>query len=250
MIKYELTPSYQFLEKDLLNIKNIFKNDNKIIHNARNILKIIPLSGMDIVVKAFKIPNFINQFVYSYIRNSKAKKSYLNSIKLEKLQINTPSPIAFIEFYKNTFFKESFFLSLKFDYEITMADVRDKEITDKENILKQFARFSYDIHQKGVWHVDYSGGNVLINKNKDIYEFSLVDINRMKFQKIEAYKGLENFNKFWFNEDDLKIIAKEYSICAGLNETKSINEIILQDKKLKEHVLRRRKLKALFKGRN
>ena len=245
-IKYKLHPSFPQFKEDLFNIKKVFSQDNEIIHKARNILKIVPLHDVDTVIKAFRIPNAINQFAYAYLRKSKAYKSYFNALKLEELGVNTPSPIGFIEFYNNSFFKESFFLSKKFDYELTMADIRDNPPVDKEPILKAFSKFTYEIHQKGVWHVDYSGGNVLINRSSEGYTFSLVDINRMEFKTISGYEGLENFNKFWFNEKDLNTIAKEYATLAKLEESKAIEEIIAQDEKLKAHVLRRRRFKAFF----
>ena len=247
-IKYKLHPNFQEFKEDLFNIKKVFSKDNEIIHQARNVLKIVPLHGIDSVIKAFRIPNAINQFAYAYLRKSKAYKSYFNALKLEELGVSTPSPIGFIEFYRNGFFKESYFISKKFNYELTMADIRDNPPVDKGPILKAFAKFTYEIHQKGVWHVDYSGGNVLINRDNETYNFSLVDINRMEFRTITQYQGLENFNKFWFNEDDLTSIAKEYAFLAHLNKNKAILEIISQDQKLKEHVLRRRKIKAFFKG--
>jgi len=248
-IKYKLHPNFQHFQEELFNIKKVFAQDNEVIHQARNVLKIVPLHGIDTVIKAFRIPNAINQFAYAYIRKSKAYKSYFNALELEKLGVNTPSPIGFIEFYRNGFFKESYFLSKKFDYELTMAEIRDNPPVDKIAILKAFTKFSFEIHQKGVWHVDYSGGNILINRQDDGYHFSLVDINRMEFRSISGYEGLENFNKFWFNEEDLTLIAIEYASLANLDERKAIEEIIFQDKKLKEHVLRRRKFKAFFKGK-
>jgi hypothetical protein len=249
-IKYKLHDDYKAFKDGLFNIKTIFSQYDDTIHKARNVLKVIPMHGIDTVVKAFRIPNAINQFAYAYIRKSKAYKSYFNALKLQELGINTPSPIGFIEFYRNGFFKESFFLSKHYPYEFTMADVRDNNPSDKKEILEAFARFTYELHQKGVWHVDYSGGNILINKTEKDYDFSLVDINRMEFKNVSYYEGLENFNKLWLNEDDLTAIAKEYASQAGLNEKKAIDGIIHQDKKLKEHVLRRRKFKAFFKGSN
>ncbi|MFV7791629.1 hypothetical protein ACNO6Z_12365, partial [Aliarcobacter lanthieri] len=74
------------------------------------------------VVKAFKIPNIINQVVYAYFRDSKAKKSYENAVKLINLNINTPTPIGYIEFYQNFLFKESFFISEKLDYLFTIRE--------------------------------------------------------------------------------------------------------------------------------
>lgn len=247
-IKYKLHPDYKTFENDLFNIKKIFSQYDNTIHKARNVLKVIPLHGIDTVVKAFRIPNAINQFAYAYIRKSKAYKSYFNAIKLEELGVNTPSPIGFIEFYRNGFFKESFFLSKHYSYEFTMADVRDDNPSDKKEVLEAFAKFTYELHQKGVWHVDYSGGNILINKTENGYDFSLVDINRMKFQTICDYEGLKNFDKLWLKKEDLTLIAEAYAKVAKLDTKKSIDEIIHHDQKLKEHVLRRRKFKAFFKN--
>ncbi len=249
MLKYELSPQFENFKDSLLNIKEIFAQNNNSIHQARNILKVIPINDEEIVVKAFRIPNIVNQFAYAYIRNSKANKSFHNAIKLEELGLSTPSPIGFIEFYESGLLKESFFLSKHYPYELTMANVRDDDLVDKKMILKAFGEFTYELHKKGVWHIDYSGGNILINRLEDGYEFSLVDINRMEFKTINSYDGLENFNKLWLEEDDLKTLASSYANVAKLNETKAIEKIINEDKKLKEHVLRRRKIKAFFKGK-
>lgn len=247
-IKYKLHPNFKEFENELFNIKEVFSHDNEIIHKARNILKVIPLHGIDTVVKAFRIPNAINQFAYAYIRKSKAYKSYFNAIKLEELGINTPSPIGFIEFYRNGFFKESYYLSKHYPYDFTMRHVIVEKPEDQKEILIAFTKFTYNLHQKGVWHVDYSPGNILISRKDDGYDFSLVDINRMEFRTISGFEGLENFNKLWAGEDELQLIAETYSEISNLNADESIKKIIAYDQLLKEHVLRRRKFKAFFKS--
>ena len=246
--KFEVTPAFENFTSILKNIKFLFEQHGETIHKARNELKIIKIEGVQCVVKAFRIPNIINQFAYAYIRKSKAYKSFHNASRLQELTVNTPEPIGYIEFYKRGLLQESYFISKHYPYELTMANVRDDDLADKREMLKAFAAFTYDIHQKGVWHVDYSGGNILINRNEDSYEFSLVDINRMQFRSITGYEGLENFNKMWFNETSLTIIAKMYATLADLDEKRAITEILEHDQKLKTHVLRRRMIKAFFKG--
>jgi len=246
--KFEIHPPFSQLETSLTTIKQLFTANGETIHKARNELKIIDLEGIKTVIKAFKVPNIINQFAYAYVRKSKAYKSFHNATRLHELGINTPEPIAYIEFYKRTLLQESFFISRHYPYQLTMANVRDDDLKDKKAILKAFAKFTYEIHQKGVWHVDYSGGNILINTVDAGYQFSLVDINRMQFRSISAYEGLENFNKMWFDEASLTTIAKSYAALANLDEQRAIKEIITHDAKLKHHVLRRRKFKALFKN--
>ena len=247
--KIQINPKYQQFISILKNLKILFNMNGHTIHKARNELKSISFESVSCVVKAFRIPNVINQFAYAYIRHSKAYKSFHNAMRLQSLNVPTPTPIGFIEFYQYSFLKESFFIAKEYTYELTMANVRDDKPSDKEHILKAFARFTYDIHQKGVWHVDYSGGNILINRTDKGYDFSLVDINRMEFRSIEGYDGLENFNKMWLDKASLTIIARTYAQLANLDQTVAISKIIAYDEKLKRHVLRRRKFKALFKSK-
>jgi hypothetical protein len=242
--KLELNPAYPDFKAILLNIKSIFSQNSGTIHLARNELKVIELSGMSTVVKAFRVPNFLNQFVYSYVRKPKAYKAFHNAQKLHALHVSTPEAIGYIEFFQFGLLKESFFISKKFDYDFTIAHIRDDQPEYKVKVLEDFAKFSYQVHQKGVWHVDYSGGNILVKKIDDGYEFSLVDINRMKFRPINGYEGLENFNKLWFNEEDLTTIAKTYSQLANLNEKRAVDEILMHDRKLKNRIELKRKLKG------
>ncbi len=118
-------------------------------------------------MKAFRVPNFINQFVYAYIRKSKAYKAFHNATKLHELQVSTPEAIGYIEFFELGLLKESFFISKEFKYDFTIAHIRDDQPEYKEKVLQDFAEFTYYIHTKGVWHVDYSGGNILIKKENE-----------------------------------------------------------------------------------
>ena len=245
----ETNRGYSHFTSVLQNITSFFSGGGKTIHKARNELKIITLEEIECVVKAFKVPNAINQFAYAYLRRSKAYKSYHNAITLQELEVNTPEPIGYIEFYRFGLLKESFFISKALQYDFTMAHVRDDNPEDKTAILKAFADFTYEVHRKGVWHVDYSGGNILINHREDGYRFSLVDINRMEFKTINGYEGLENFNKMWFDESSLTIIAERYAEQADLDKTEAVKAILSHDAALRAHVLRRRKFKKLLLGR-
>lgn len=244
--KFELNPAYASFQEIFLNIKTIFSENSDTIHLARNELKVIELQGIQTVVKAFRVPNLINQFVYANIRKSKAYKAFHNAQKLHDLGVSTPEAIGYIEFYSSILLKESYFISKKFDYDFTIAHIRDDQPKYTKEALQAFAKFTYEIHQKGVWHVDYSGGNILIKKDTDNYEFSLVDINRMQFRSITGYEGLENFNKLWLSEDNLTIIAITYAQLARLDEQKAIHEIILHDRRLKYKVDLKKKIKKNF----
>ncbi|MCT7539503.1 lipopolysaccharide kinase InaA family protein [Aliarcobacter cryaerophilus] len=246
MLKYKINKSYENIKGFLLNIKDYFKNNSNTIHKARNELKIIDYKGIQTVVKSFKVPNIINQIVYAYFRDSKAKKSYQNAIKLKELNINTPNPIGYIEFYRNYLFKESFFVSEKLDYLFTIREpLRNVDLKDREEIIKKFVAFTYNLHKNCVYHKDYSAGNILVLKNeKNEYDFSLVDINRMEFKPIDLELGLDNFAKLWLDESSLNIIAKEYAKLSNTYEEKAINILKKCDIRLKKFVEFKRKIRG------
>lgn len=211
-VKYKINPRYEDdLKNFLFGIKEYFQENNQTIHKARNELKVIQYNGIDMVVKAFRVPNIVNRIAYSYIRNSKANKSYEYALKIG---LFTPEPIGYIEFYDNGLLKESFFVSEKFSYDFTIREpLLDKNFPNSEEIFRAFARFTYDLHKAGIFHNDYSPGNILIKQEGNSYIFKIVDINRMKFfhsvemnQKTRA----KNFSKLWASDTILQIMADEY----------------------------------------
>jgi serine/threonine protein kinase len=243
-MKYKVNSKYSNFKDELLHVKEHFNNSSNSIHKARNELRISEINGKKVVIKAFKVPHIINQFAYAYIRDGKAKKSYENSIKLQSLDINTPDAISYIEFYSFGLLKDSYFLSIYEPYDFTIREVFHKKVENCGEILKLFAAFTYDLHVKGIWHVDYSPGNVLISKEGEAYKFSLVDINRMEFKEIKDYEGLKNFAKFWAKDEDLKILATEYASLASLDVDKAVEVALKAAKSLQDKTNLKRKLKA------
>lgn len=240
-----LNPKYKNFENDLLNIKELFNSSDESIHKARNELKIIELNGIQCVVKSFKVPHAINRIAYTFFRDGKAKKSYLNGMKLNELGVNTPEPVGVIEFFNNGLLSESYFISVYEPYDFTIREVFHHKVSTYREILKEFAKFTYEIHQKNVWHVDYSLGNILVTLKDEAFKFSLVDINRMEFKKIHPYEGLKNFNKFWAKDDsDLIILATEYAKLANIDEKKAVEILVNEAKFLEAKVNLKRKMKG------
>lgn len=72
----------------------------------------------------------------------------------------------------------------------------------------------------------------------------MVDINRMEFKPINLELGLDNFAKLWLDSDNLQIIAKEYSLLANVDENNAISILKSCDKKLKDFVEMKRKIRG------
>lgn len=214
-----------------MNIKNYFEANKNTIHKARNELKIINYNDMNLVVKSFKVPHLLNQIVYSFFRSSKAKKSYEYSLKLEEF---TPEPIGYIEFYSFCLLKESYFVSMQFDYNFTIREpLLDNSFEDRDEIFKAFARFTLQLHNNNIFHNDYSPGNILIKKDGNNFIFKIVDINRMGFYELSLKQRAKNFSKLWANEEILKIIAIEYKKHYPCDEN-FINNVLYYSNKNKQ----------------
>ena len=237
---YEITNSKY--EKFILNIKNSFNFSKDSIHQARNELKIIALKNETIIVKSFAIPNILRRIYYTYFRDSKAKKSYCNAIKIKEF---TPKPIGYIEFSKNNCLYDSYFLSEKFDYDFTIRQpLTIQNYHNKKEILEQFAIFTYKLHENNIFHKDYSPGNILIKNTNSGYNFKIVDINRMEFKKIELKQRLINFSKLWASDEDLIIIINKYASLANEDEYFCIKQALRYSKKNKNTKNFKKRLKG------
>src|SRR5690606_33425971 len=127
--------------------------------------------------KSFKKPNFINTFVYRYIRASKAKRSFEYGLRLRANNIGTPEPIAYAEFNNGIGLGRSFYVCKHISSEYIYRDlVENPNLENHEEILRAFTRFCFQLHEAGVEFKDHSPGNTLIKIgiNTD-YTFYLVD---------------------------------------------------------------------------
>jgi serine/threonine protein kinase len=233
MYKLKLNPIYKYLDDYLINIKQYFYEDTNTIHKARNELKIISHAGVSTVVKSFKIPHLFNKIIYTFFRDSKAKKSYEYSLKLGDF---APPPIGYIEFFNNGLLDESYFISEEFIYNFTIREpLLQKNFINREKILQAFANFTLQLHNSGIYHEDYSPGNILIREKNGKYIFKIVDVNRMRFFKLSCNERAKNFSKLWASEEDLTIIAKEY-VKSYTHCNKFVQQVLyysLQNKKIK-----------------
>lgn len=239
---------YQSLKLSFESIREIFAGDNHSIHKARNELKVIELDGIKTVVKSFKVPHLLNRIIYTYFRKSKAHKSYHNALRLRELNISTPKPIAQIEFFESGLLNESFFISEHFAYDFTIRTPLLEPLKDRKSILTAFAAYTYNLHKCGVWHLDYSPGNILIKRTDEGYLFSIVDINRMEFRSISPLEGCENFNKLWASDEELEIMGREYARLSGFNVAVTISEMKKHNNANKKTKNFKKRLKNLLKG--
>jgi hypothetical protein len=235
-------------QEALFNIINHFETIPTMIGKGkRNVVKITDFNGQPINIKSFKIPNIINKVVYRFFRKSKAKRSFEYANKLLNFKINTPKPLGYVEFLTPLFLENSYYISKQLTYDFTIRELVDNpNFEDFENIVRQFTQFTFFLHQKGINFLDHSPGNTLIIKKGDAYVFYLIDLNRMKFEKMDFHKRMKNFAKLSPKDKMLEIMADEY---AKLFPQKSKDEILKTMQLYSNKFSNRYKKKEQFKQR-
>ncbi len=191
-------------------IPKLFDRHGDIVYQGRNTLKRFTLDDGDIIVKKFAIPNFINSIVYATFRKSKAERSYENSLEIIRRGFHSPTPIAYIEEFRYGKLRNSYFLCAYLEKHNTMRLYLDG-VEKNDALLTAFSQYTAELHCAGIFHKDYSPGNILWKYNVDSgrYEFYIVDTNRMEF--IEYGKRyLKNLSRLSFSPHVSTFIAKEY----------------------------------------
>lgn len=246
---------------DQKEIKTIIRNYDNIndylVKGTRNAIKLVTLQNGEVAtIKAFKKPNLINKLVYRFFRKSKAERSFEYAKILLENGIQTPFPIAYIE-HKNSFsLLDSYYFCAYIKADFTYREVvHTPNFPDFENVLRQFAQFTFKLHQAGIEFLDHSPGNTLIVDKKDgTYEFYLVDLNRMKFHhEMSLDQRIQNFTRLTPHFDSVEIMADEYAKLMQLDSKIVIDKMwagtqAFQDKFAKKQ-LRKKKLKKII-GKN
>ena len=221
-----------------------------LIDGDRNKIKLFELDSITINIKSFKIPNFINKIIYRYFRESKAARSFLNAKILIHNYIGTPEPIAYFEEVSFFGLKRSYYLCKHLDADFMFRDlVENENFPDCENILRQFIRFSFNMHEKGIEFLDHSPGNTLIKKEENgMYSFYLVDLNRMNFhENIDFQARMKNFSRLTSKEEIVVIMSDEYAKLSGENAENVFQAMWKHTQEFQHKFYRKKQLKKKLK---
>lgn len=188
----------------LSRLQDAFRASDHVLYNGRNQLKII---GDDIVVKSFHRPRFPNSLIYGLFRKSKAKRSYLNAQVLVEL---TPAPLGYYEFRRGGLLCDSYYACCLSHLPLTWRVVaKDSHFAYRERVVRGIGRFMAQMHEKGCYSLDFSGGNLLVNEQGDV---QIVDLNRMRHYKhIGMDRACRQVNKLHLTTEDCRFLAEDYA---------------------------------------
>ncbi|WP_455625334.1 lipopolysaccharide kinase InaA family protein [Parabacteroides sp.] len=211
-MKVVIYPEYSHLANFINRIPEIFEREGNVIYEGRNLIKVFHVDGLALNVKRFRRPEYPNRLVYTFIRPPKAVRAYEYALRLQSKDIDTPTPVAFILCTEGGLLSWSYFVSIQMpdDYQ-TLYQLGMDPIEGNEDVFRALGVYTARLHQSGVYHKDYSPGNILYRRETDGIKFVLVDINRMSFGSVSLRRGCANFARIWGGAAAFKILAESYA---------------------------------------
>jgi hypothetical protein len=122
------------------------------------------------------------------LKPSKAKRSWNGAMELMRRGIATAQPVAYFEKLGDTSLKQNFYICeyVQSDFNIGQAFsalANGNEVFmgyEAEKIYLQFAQYCHQMHSRGIYFRDFSGGNILVNMQPNqTLSFSLIDTARL-----------------------------------------------------------------------
>lgn len=205
----------------------------EILHDKRNLLKMITIEDdsrepISIVVKEFRTPRLLKGFIDLNFRNSKAIRSLNNAKRLLELGVQTPDPIGCIEYLEFNCLRQSYYLSRYWEHNFDLGKLLYQEINiepDSQMILGALASFTVKQHDCGIFHLDYNPGNILTRIKGDKIDFSLVDLNRIRFTQLGWKARIFGLVRLSICPDKMRIIGIHYAKKCGLNQNEFCSQL-------------------------
>ena len=240
--KIVINPDYVCYTDFINRLPDIFHTEGETIYKSRNEIKVFEVNGVKINVKQYKTPVWINRIFYTFFRPTKAWRAYTYALKLLAKEINTPPPVACMIFKKAGLIHQCYFVSLQSPYTRNMYEFGTGMLSDRAPVIRHLARYAAKLHDAGIYHRDFSPGNILFQQTEHEVNFLLVDINRMQFGPVSIEKGCANFARLWGSKEMFTLIAKEYATARHADVDDCIRWVFDYRKRFWDRYARKRKI--------
>lgn len=122
-------------------------------------------------------------------RPSKARRSWVAANELLRRGVRTARPIAYFERRNDSTLMDNLFICELVDHDFSareMLTAFQQGATEFQGIpaaeaYRQLAEFLLMMHSRAVFFRDLAGGNILIKKQGQSLQFTLIDVNRARF---------------------------------------------------------------------
>ena len=249
--RIRISESYRVFGDQIAELPRSLDHRGVVLHRGRNLIKRLSITSsegesIEVVAKAFAVPTRFRGFVYAHLRHSKALRSLSNAKSLVEKGIETPDPIACIEHHDYGCLRRSHYICRYWhhDHDLTALLYRGVSRGPRTHVLlEQLALFTAAQHDQGVLHLDYNPANILVRARGGGFEFSLVDINRLRFKQLGMDDRLVGLVRLTTIVDYLRIIGRRYAVLYALDPDEFCRRLEVEQARF---VTRRRRMKRMM----
>lgn len=255
MLKTTISRKYSSIPdiKNTVNgcIANLNSSGEFLFENKRNTIKLFHMEkiGLDLVVKRYSNKWVDRRLIKAGLKKSKAQKAFENGLLLEKVNISTPSPVAYVEERNGKHLISCYYIYL-YTEDVSITPLIEQATPDAEAV-KALAAIIARLHENGIVHHDINLSNVLYHNDNGKLEFSLIDINRMthtgsglKENDMNVY--LDDLVRFTGRLDVFLAVAYEYARIRGFEAEPFVRKLTIKKIRHDANWTRRKKLHRLF----
>lgn len=217
--RFKLAPDWEEFVHFVKALPRRFALDTgQVIFKHRNEIRQFDFPPHSFVVKEFRVPNLINRIAYGLLRKSKARRSFEYAQMLRAAHIGTPEPVAYIEERSGLLFTRSYYVSLHSTCPIPYMALMDDALPHRDDYLRHVAQVAAQLHERGWLHSDFSRGNILLRRDADgSIHSDLLDLNRIRFRKVDMEQGCKNFLRLPATPSMLRTLAHAYAQARGFD---------------------------------
>jgi hypothetical protein len=159
------------------------------LRHARNAIWSLPdprNPGQQVTVKK-PVRMYWHKTLLDRFKPSKAKRSWNGAMELLRRGVGTAMPVAYIEHTHDNTLRRNFYICdfVPHQFAISKAFMAFREGATEfeglsaEHVYQAFARFCLHMHHSGIYFRDFSGGNILVQREGEQLQFVLIDTARL-----------------------------------------------------------------------
>ncbi len=243
-MKAVIAPSYHSLKEFIIHLPARFEQEGETLYQGRNVVKRFAIDGEDWIVKRYKRPIFIQRFVYTFLRKSKAERAYLYAERLLQSGIATPDAVAYIECKHHGLLRDSYFVSTPCYDDAVITKMPKVGDFDKQ-LADAVVLFIVKLHESGIMHGDLNFNNILYRiDDRGKYVFTLIDTNRSRFMQSPSKEDcIKNLERITHNKTIMEYVARKYADIRDWDADRTAEQVLLCLDKFE----RRKEMKKILK---
>ena len=179
-----------------------FNDMGKVIHQARNVIRIVDTRQMgigydEVCVKRYHGLFFFQKWYYTFVRPPKCRRAFDYTSELRRRGFTAAEELGYVEVRRFGIFQYAYYVcqvaqGQRLDHLLAgMKENGDKDGID--TVLKQYAAMVKRLHTHGVLYWDMNDGNVICSKKPDDtqWTFTLIDTDRIRMFPPDTELDLE-----------------------------------------------------------